>query len=86
MIIKLKKYNEIGELLIENRTSGLQGHVSYQDGGWRVSVTTAAVHMGKKETGMQIGYRGTYNRSLSWEWEKVCTQLLQSNQRGISMQ
>src|SRR5882724_9640047 len=27
MIIKLRKYNEIGELLIENRTAGFQGHV-----------------------------------------------------------
>jgi len=52
MIIKLRKYNEIRELLIENRTTGLQGHVSYW--GWRPegSVTRAAVHMGVKETGM----------------------------------
>ena len=26
MIIELERYNEIGELLIENRTTGLQGH------------------------------------------------------------
>jgi len=52
MIIKLRKYNEVGELLIEMVTTGLQGHVCYQDGGQRVSVTTAAVHMGVKETGM----------------------------------
>jgi len=52
MIIKLERYNKIGELLIENRTTGLQGHVCYQDGGQRVSVTMAAVHMGVKETGM----------------------------------
>ena len=46
MIIELERYNEIRELLIENRTTGLQGHVCYQDGGQRVSVTTAAVHIG----------------------------------------
>jgi len=39
MIIKLERYNEIRELLIENRTTGLQGHVRYWDGGQRVSVT-----------------------------------------------
>ena len=52
MIIELGKYNEIEELLIENRTAGSQGHVSYWDGDWRVSVTRAAVHMGVKGTGM----------------------------------
>ena len=52
MIIKLKKYNEIRELLIENRTTGSQGHVSYWDRGWRVSITRAAVHMGVEEMGM----------------------------------
>ena len=52
MIIKLERYNEIGGLLIENRTTGSQGHVCDQDGDWRVSVTRAAVHMGVKETGM----------------------------------
>jgi len=31
MIIKLRKYNEIGELLIENRTAGSQAQVSYRD-------------------------------------------------------
>jgi len=48
MIIELEKYNKIGELLIENRTAGLQGHVCYQDGHWRVSVTRAAVCMEMK--------------------------------------
>ena len=47
-------------------TTGLQGHICYQDGGWRVSVTTA-VQMGKKEMGMQKAHRGTYNQSLSQE-------------------
>ena len=31
MIIELRKYNEIGELFIENRTAGSQAQVSYQD-------------------------------------------------------
>src|SRR5882724_11237865 len=52
MIIKLERYNEIRELLIENRTTRSQGHVCYQDGGQRVSVTMAAVHMGVEEMGM----------------------------------
>ena len=47
MIIKLRKYSEIGELLIENRTTGSQGHVSYQDRGQEASVTRVAVHMGE---------------------------------------
>ena len=52
MIIELERYNEIGELLIGNRTTGLQGHICYWDGDWRVSVTMAAVCMGVKEMGM----------------------------------
>jgi len=67
MIIKLGKYNEIGELLIENRITGSQGHVCYQDGGQRVSVTKVAVHMGVKETGMLTGHRGAYNQPPSRE-------------------
>jgi len=67
MIIELGKYNEIGELLIENRTTGLQGHVSYWDRDWRLSVTRAAVCMGVKEVGMQTGHRGTYNQPPSQE-------------------
>jgi len=51
MIIELERYNKIRELLIENGTTGLWGHICYWDGGWRVSVTMVAVHMGK-EMGM----------------------------------
>src|SRR5882724_866993 len=29
MIIELERYNEIGELLIENSTTGFQGHICY---------------------------------------------------------
>ena len=57
MIIKLRKYNEIGEL-IENRTTGLQVHVSYWDRVWEASVTRVTICMGVKETGMQTGNRG----------------------------
>jgi len=67
MIIKLGDYNEIGELLIENRATGLQGHVHYQDRGWRVSVTMVAVCMGVKDTGMITGHRGAYNQPPSRE-------------------
>jgi len=52
MIIELRKYNEIGELLIGNRTAELQAQVSYQDSVQEASVTRAAVCMGVKETGM----------------------------------
>jgi len=52
MIIKLERYNKIGELLIENRTTGFQGHICYRDGGQRVSVTMVVVHMGVEEMGM----------------------------------
>ena len=67
MIIELERYNEIRDLLIENRTTGLQGHICYQDGGRRVSVAMVAIHMGVKEMGMWTGHRGAYNRTLSWE-------------------
>ena len=36
-------------------TCMLLGHIHYWDGGWRVSVTMAAVCMGVEETGMQQG-------------------------------
>ena len=52
MIIKLRRYNQIVELLIGNRTTGSQAQVSYQDEAWEVSVTRAAVRMGVEETGM----------------------------------
>jgi len=43
-----------------------------------------AVHMGVKETGMQIGHRGAYNQPPSGEWEQVYIQPQLSNQRSIS--
>src|SRR5882724_4530314 len=86
MIIKLRKYNEIGGLLIENRTTGLQAQVIYRDVGQGASVTRVAVCMGVKGMGMQTGHQGTYNQTLSWDLEQVCIQALQSNQRSISMQ
>jgi len=67
MIIKLERYNEIGELLIEIGITGLQGHVCYQDGGLRVSLTMVAVCMGVKGMGMQTGHRGAYNQPPSQE-------------------
>ena len=45
MIIKLVKYNEIRELLIETAATGFQGNKCYWGRGLRVSITTAAVHM-----------------------------------------
>jgi len=64
MIIELERYNGIGELLIEIRTTGSQGHICYRDGGRRVSVAMAAVCMGVKEMGMQTWHRGAYNWPL----------------------
>jgi len=65
MIIKLRKYNEIGELLIRNRTTGFQAQVSYQDRVREALVTMVAVCMRVEETGMQTRHRGTYNRPPS---------------------
>jgi len=67
MIIELRKYNEIGELLIWNRTTGSQAQVSYQDEVWGASVTRAAVHMEVKKTGMQTGHRDAYKWPPSWD-------------------
>jgi len=55
MIIELRKYNEIGELLIENRTTGSQAQVSYWDMVREAPVTRAAVCMGVKEMGCEQG-------------------------------
>src|SRR5882724_5360655 len=55
MIIELRKYNKIGELLIENRTAGLQAQVSYWDVVWEASVTRAAVCMGWRRQGCEQG-------------------------------
>ena len=52
MIIELKKYIEVRELLIELGITGSQRHICCQDGGQRVSVTMVAVHMGVEEMGM----------------------------------
>ena len=46
MIIKLRKYNEIRELLIGNRTARSQVQVGYQYIVWEAFVTRAAVHWG----------------------------------------
>jgi len=67
MIIELRKYNKVGELLIEIGTTGFQGHVCYWDGDQKASVTMAAGCMGEEEMGMQTGYWGTYNQPPSWE-------------------
>jgi len=79
MIIELGKYNEIGELLMGNRTTGSQAQVSYWDGFQESSVTRAAVHMGVKETRMRTRYRGTCNRPPSQDPDQGCMWTLQSN-------
>jgi len=67
MIIELRRYIKVGELLIENRTTRSQAQVICWDRDQRLSVTRAAVHMEEKETGMRTGYRDTYNQSPSQE-------------------
>ena len=52
MIIELRKYNEIGELLIGDRVTGSQAQVIYQDMDREASVTRVAVCMGVKGTEM----------------------------------
>ena len=79
MIIKLWKYNEIGELLIRNRTTVSQAQVGYRDGDQRVSVTRAAVCIEEKGTGMQTRYRGTFNRPPSQDLDQGCVLLLWRN-------
>ena len=79
MIIKLRRYNQIVELLIGNRTTGSQAQVSYQEGVQEAPVTMAAVRMGVEETGMQTRHRGTYNMPPSWDQDQGCMWALQSN-------
>jgi len=63
MIIELRTYIEVGKLLIEKESAGLQAHVIYRGEDWRVSITRAAVHMEGKGPVRRTGYRGAYNRS-----------------------
>jgi len=79
MIIELGKYNQIGELLIGNRTTGSQAQVSYQDRVRVAPVTMVAVHMGLKETGMQTRHRSTYNQPQNRDQEQGHMQTLWSN-------
>ena len=73
MIIELRKYNGVGELLIEKGTTGFQAQVIYWDVDWEASVTRAAVCMGVKDMGMQTGYRGVSNWPPSRDREQyVC--------------
>jgi len=67
MIIELRKYIEVGELLIEKGSTVSQAQVIYRVEDQRVSVTRAAVRIGGKGPGRRTGYRGAYNRSLSRE-------------------
>src|SRR5882724_9381891 len=67
MIIELRKYIEVGELLIEKGSTVSQAQVSYCVEDRRVSVTRAAVRIEGKGLGRRTGYRGANNRSLSQE-------------------
>ena len=79
MIIKLRRYNEIGTLLIENGTAGSQGQVSYRDGFRVTFLTRVTVHMGVKDMGMRMEYRGACNWPPSWDPDQECVQALRSN-------
>jgi len=52
MIIELRRYNQIRELLIGTRTTGSPAQVSYQDRVWEAPVTMVAVCMGVEEMGL----------------------------------
>ena len=52
MIIELRKYNKIRELLIENRTAGSQAQVSYWDMVQEAPVTRAEL---ASESGLRTG-------------------------------
>src|SRR5882724_7529153 len=67
IIIELRKYIEVGELLIEKGSTVSQVQVIYRGEDRRVSVTRAAVCIEGKGPGRQTGYRGGYNRSPSQE-------------------
>src|SRR5882724_6731509 len=67
MIIELRKYIEVGELLIEKGSTVLQVQVIYRGEDRRVSVTRVAVRIEGKGPGRQTGYRGAYNWSPSRE-------------------
>src|SRR5882724_3635210 len=58
MIIELRKYIEVGELLIEKESTGSQAQVIFQGEDRRVSVNRVAVHIEGKEPGRRTGYRG----------------------------
>ena len=58
MIIKLRKYKEIRELLIGKGTTESQAQVIYWDRGWEASVTMVAVCMGVEKMGMRTRYKG----------------------------
>jgi len=79
MIIELRRYSKIGELHIENGTTGSQAHISYRDKVWEASVTRAAVCMGVREMGMRAGYRGACNQPPSRDPDQERVQALQSN-------
>jgi len=55
MIIKLRKYNEIGELLYGEENHRVAGTSKLLGQGPEAPVTRAAVCMGVKEMGMQTG-------------------------------
>jgi len=75
MIIKLEGYNEIRELLIENRTTGSQVHVCYQDGGWRVSVTRVAVHTHASVIFLQYKYIFICVHNMHIEYQPISAEI-----------
>jgi len=52
MIIELGEYNSAKKLLIETRTTGLQGYICYRVETRETSITRVAVRMGLEGTGM----------------------------------
>jgi len=67
MIIKLRKYNKVRELLIGIKATGLQGHICYWDTGLEDICNYGGCLQGEEgDRGMNI-HRGAYRWSLSWE-------------------
>src|SRR5882724_6697256 len=86
LIIELRKYNSAEELHIGTGTTGSQGHLCYQNGDRRASVTRAAVRMGVEGMGMRTRHKGASKWGPSQERAQRRGRRLRSNQRSINIQ
>jgi len=84
MIIELRKYIEVGELLIEKGSTVSQAQVIYRVKDRRVSVTRALSALGEG-TGQADWVQGAYNRSPSRNENRYAYDTVEQL-TGISMQ